>query len=266
MQMSNASNDQKHRLFSYLGQPEGCYYMKVVDMKVGWKPHFGTRLVIETTYPADPGSEIQLVVIDKDGIPFSRCCRMHQQKTNQTQAFVFRDPYRMDQIYAQNVSFRSFSHSLIKRTIDQDILIQEMGMVTIPFSGQRIELICYPICNLRCKSAMPGYRFTEDFINPNSDAFRSQFPTLHCNLTVGGIFESSYTQTVGMKKPEQQLIKIQIVPMPRVSDIRKKAIAWLKKYNLAKEVFTLSSLFAIHLTIYSLGILIFSSYDYAFTL
>ena len=33
--------------------------------------------------------------------------------------------------------------------------------------------------------------------------------------------------------------------MPRVSDIRKKAIVWLKKYNLAKEVFMLLRLVAI---------------------
>ena len=52
---------------------------------------------------------------------------------------------------------------------------------------------------------MPGYRFAEDFINPNSDAFRSQFPTLHCNLMVAGHFESSYTQTVGKKFIKQAL-------------------------------------------------------------
>ena len=72
-----------------------------------------------------------------------------------------------------------------------------MGVASIPIIGERLEVICYPVCNLRCRNAMPGYRFAEDFINPDSDAFRSQFPTLHCNLMVAGHYESSYTQTVG---------------------------------------------------------------------
>ena len=74
-----------------------------------------------------------------------------------------------------------------------------MGVASIPIIGERLEVICYPVCNLRCRNAMPGYRFAEDFINPDSDAFRSQFPTLHCNLMVAGHYESSYTQTVGTK-------------------------------------------------------------------
>ena len=104
LQMSNASSDQKHRLYSYLGQPEGCYYMKVVDMKKGWNPNFGTRVIIETAFRTEPNSIIQLMVIDKDGIPFATACSMHQQKTKQKQAFVFRDPYRINHIYEQDVS------------------------------------------------------------------------------------------------------------------------------------------------------------------
>ena len=78
--------------------------MRVVDMKLGWRPNFGTRIIVETTEMAAPGSVIQLMVVDKDGNPFSTACQMHQDKTQQTQAFIFRDLYRQEIIHPQSVS------------------------------------------------------------------------------------------------------------------------------------------------------------------
>ena len=113
LHLSNASTDQRHRKFSYLGQPEDIYYMRVMDMKLGWKPNFGTKIIIETTAMAAPGSVIQLMVVDKNGTPFSTACQMHQDKTRQTQAFVFRDLYRQEVIHPQNVgTFHKHYYSL----------------------------------------------------------------------------------------------------------------------------------------------------------
>ena len=63
-------------------------------------------------------------------------------------------------------------------------------------TGQKLEILIYPLCGLKCRSQMIGHKFKDEYLKPDSDAFRGLFPTLHVYLSVGGRIESFCSQTV----------------------------------------------------------------------
>ena len=91
-------------MYSFWGEFEHCRYMRTLNAKDSWDPTFGTILVIETSKWVNQGSAVTFVVYDKEGFPFTQCCRMHRERSHQSQAFIFRDPYDEKTVYPMGVS------------------------------------------------------------------------------------------------------------------------------------------------------------------
>ena len=62
----------------------------------------------------------------------------------------------------------------------------------MPFSGNKIEILAYPVCNIKCRGQMLTNKAESNFMKPDSDAFREQFPALCCQLVVNGVSVSQY--------------------------------------------------------------------------
>ena len=104
VRMRNASGDNSHRMYSFWGTPEKCRYIRTLNTRDSWNPTFGTIMVIESSKWCNEGDMVSLVVHDRDGFPFTGCCKMHRERSHQTQAFVFRDPYDETRVYRMGVS------------------------------------------------------------------------------------------------------------------------------------------------------------------
>ena len=115
VRMRNASGDNSHRMYSFWGTPENCRYIRTLNAKDSWNPSFGTIMVIESSKWCNEGDVISLVVHDRDGFPFTGCCKMHRERSHQTQAFVFRDPYDEERVYRMGVS-KDFINSIRSTT------------------------------------------------------------------------------------------------------------------------------------------------------
>ena len=63
---------------------------------------------------------------------------------------------------------------------------KHLGYVHVPFSGNKVEILVYPICSIKCRGQMIGNRAESGYIKPDSEAFRSLFPALYCQLICGG--------------------------------------------------------------------------------
>ena len=84
--------------------PENIWFERTLGSKEKWNPSFGTIIRVETREHPSPGTQIQLYVHDRDGSPWVHCCSMHRKKTQQSFAFIFRDPHAIEKIYPVTVS------------------------------------------------------------------------------------------------------------------------------------------------------------------
>ena len=62
----------------------------------------------------------------------------------------------------------------------------------IPFSGNKIEILAYPVCNIKCRGQMLANKAGFNYMKPDSEEFREQFPALCCQLIVNGVSVSQY--------------------------------------------------------------------------
>ena len=97
--LCNASNDAKHRLYSFQGQPSRIWYMRILDNNINWGMHFGTVMTIKTTQWVSRGGLLQLFVRDCDNKPFTQACSTHRKRSGCDQAFVFRCPEFSEHTY-----------------------------------------------------------------------------------------------------------------------------------------------------------------------
>ena len=105
--LCNASNDAKHRLYSFQGQPSRIWYMRILDNNINWGMHFGTVMTIKTTQWVSRGGMLQLFVRDCDNKPFTQACTTHRARSGCDQAFVFRCPEFSEHTYDVGVSVKS---------------------------------------------------------------------------------------------------------------------------------------------------------------
>ena len=104
LRMRNASDESRHKGFSFMGVPSKCWYMKTLEPEDKWRLSYGTILTIETSRWVPQGTQVQLFVVDRDGNPFIKGCQRHRNRNGRDEAFVFRDPYNPAKIYPMTVS------------------------------------------------------------------------------------------------------------------------------------------------------------------
>ena len=141
--MRNASGDNSHRRYSFWGTPENCRYMRTLNARDSWNPSFGTIMVLETSKWCNEGDTVSFVVHDRDGFPFTGCCRMHRERSHQTQAFIFRDPYDESKIYRMGVS--TGSYVLPALLTNSYFLFSEMELFLSPWSA-----VTWRCCFIQC--------------------------------------------------------------------------------------------------------------------
>ena len=190
--LRNASTSSRHKQFSFRGIPSNVWYMKSWDKSADlWKPTFGTIITVLTSEWVSQGAYLQLCCVDRDGNLFHKSCQNHRERTGESSAFVFRDPEHPEVIYTPNVSYSK------RPSCKGDFKIH--GYVTIPFSGNKLEILSYPVCNIKCRGQMVENKAGSGFMKPDSDAFRSLFPALCCQLMVNGVSVSQYSCRVRTK-------------------------------------------------------------------